>query len=151
MKKNRRRIIVDPKLQYTITTTLLVVFMLAAGTFYVIMIFALLEVHAAIETLQLAEELPISSELQRIETSAMLAFAGTFIGFVILVVCGGLLLARKIAGPIFAVRRHLDRVADGKTVADLRFRKGDYFSELQAAFNRHMDAYRKRLPPNSST
>lgn len=148
-KNRRRRMIVDPKLQYTLMTTLLVVFILASGIFYVIMTFALLEVHATVATFQLPQEQQIFSDLQRIENGAMLTFAATFTGFVILVVWGGLYLARKIAGPIFAVRRHLERVADGETVADLAFRKDDYFTALQTAFNRHMDAYRKQLPPNT--
>jgi len=54
-------------------------------------------------------------------------------------------LSRKIAGPIFALRRHLDRVADGETDGDLRFPKDGWFTELQKTFNRHMDAYRKQL------
>jgi nitrogen fixation/metabolism regulation signal transduction histidine kinase len=149
-KNHRRRIIVDPKLQYSLMTTLLVVFVLASAIFYITMSLALLEVHTTVETLQLPQEHRIFSDLQQIENSAMLTFAATFIGFAILVVWGGLYLARKIAGPIFALRRHLERVADGETVADLAFRNDDYFTALQTAFNRHMDAYRKQLPSNTS-
>jgi nitrogen fixation/metabolism regulation signal transduction histidine kinase len=146
MDKNRRRIIVDPKLQYSLMTTLMVVYLLASGIYYVTMSFALLEVHATVETLQLSQEHQIFSDLQRIEEVAMLTFIAVFAGFAILVVWGGLYLARKIAGPIFALRRHLERVADGETIADLAFRKDDYFGSLQDAFNQHMEVYRTRLP-----
>ncbi len=149
MDKNRRRkIIVDPKLQYSMISSLLIVFVLASAIFYVTTSFAFLEVRATVETLQLPQEHQIFSDLQRIEDATMLAFVAIFVGFAVLVTWGGLYVSRKIAGPIFALRRHFDRVAAGETVADLAFRKDDYFTGLQKAFNRHMDAYRKRLPPD---
>ena len=93
---------------------------------------------------------PPSLDIMTTIDSPILTFAATFIGFAILVVGGGLYLARKIAGPIFALRRHLERVADGESVADLAFRKDDYFAALQIAFNRHMETYRKLLPSDTS-
>ena len=89
MDKNRRRIIVDPKLQYSLMTTLMVVYLLASGIFYLTMSFTLLEVHATVETLQLPQEHQIFSDLQRIEKVAILTFTAVFIGFAILVVWGG--------------------------------------------------------------
>ncbi len=147
MNKIRRRFIVDPKLQYSLMTALLAVFMLASGTFYVTMSFALLEVHATVGALQLPQEHQVFSDLQRIENAAMVAFTVTFIGFAILLAWGGLYLARKIAGPIIALRLHLERVTNGETDADLPFRKDDYFTALQTAFNQHMGAYRRKLTP----
>lgn len=149
--RNRRsKIIVDPKLQYSLMTTLLIVFVLASGIFYVTMSVALLEVHATIETLQLPQEHQIFSDLIRIEHATSMAFAAIFLVLIMVVVCGGLYLSRKIAGPIFALRRHLDRVAAGETRANLVFRKDDYFIGLQKTFNRHMDAYRKQLAPTAA-
>lgn len=146
MNKNRRRkIIVDRRLQYSLIRSLLTVFVLASSIFYLTISFAFLEIHSSIEMLQLPQGHQVFYDLGRIEHATMLAFAATFLGFVVLVIWGGLYLSRKIAGPIFALRRHLDRVAEGETLADLPFRKNDYFTELQKSFNHHMDAYRKKV------
>ena len=141
----RRKIIVDPKLQYSLVSSFLFLFVLASAIYHATMSFVFLEVHAIAETLQLAPEHPIFSDFERLEHVAELAFGAIFLGSAVLSICAGLILSRRIAGPIAALSRQLGRVAEGVSDADVSFRKNDYFSELQAMFNRHMDVYRKQL------
>ncbi len=91
MDKNRRRkIIVDPKLPYSLMSPLLIVFVLASGIFFATLSFAFLEFQTTVETLQLPQEHQVFSDLRRIENAAMLAFVAIFLGIVILVIGGGL-------------------------------------------------------------
>ena len=50
---------------------------------------------------------------------------------------GGLLLSNKVAGPIYRLTQHLlnNSIQDTRP---LKFRKGDYFTELQDAFNEYI-------------
>jgi len=96
MDKNRRRkIIVDPKLQYSLMSSLLIVFVLASGIFFATMSFAFLEVQATVETLQLPQEHQVFSDLRRIENAATLAFGAIFLAFAVLVIWGWLYIVQE--------------------------------------------------------
>ncbi len=96
-KSHRRKATVDPKLQHTLTCTLIIVFLLVAGIFFVTMSFTLLDLRAALEPLQLPKENQIFSELSRIENSAVFAFAGASLGFAVFAAWGSRYLSRKIS------------------------------------------------------
>ena len=96
-KSHNRKAAVDPKLQHTLTCTMIIVFLLAAGIFFVTMSFTLLDLRAALEPLQLPKENQIFSELSRIENSAAFAFAGASLGFAVLAAWGARYLSRKIS------------------------------------------------------
>ena len=136
---------VDLKLQCSLVGSFLMVFVLASAIYQATMSFTFLEFHAIADTLQLPPEHPLFSELERVEDAATSAFAAIFLGFTVLTIWAGLRLSRTIAGPIFALGRHFERVADGQTDADLSVREDDCFPELVKKFNHHMDACRKQL------
>ncbi|RMF39791.1 MAG: hypothetical protein D6753_13000 [Planctomycetota bacterium] len=45
-------------------------------------------------------------------------------------------LSARFAGPIFRFRRYLRAVGDGENPGELRFRNGDFWTELASDFNR---------------
>ncbi len=51
-------------------------------------------------------------------------------------VLGLIRFTHRFAGPILRLRRCLNDLADGKPVAPLKFRDGDYWQDLATAFNR---------------
>lgn len=51
-----------------------------------------------------------------------------------LIILGGLFLSNKVAGPLYRLTQHL-RQQDRKDANPVKFRKGDYFPELEEAFN----------------
>ncbi len=144
-KERRRSSVVDPKLQYSLVKSFLVVFVLASCVYYATMTLAFLEVYRILDATQDLDHHQIVAKVQHLEGLAAWAFAGFLLAFTLIIWWAGLKLSHRIAGPIFALTRHLNRVAEGRTDADLRFRKNDYFSALQDAFNRHMETYRRRL------
>jgi hypothetical protein len=57
----------------------------------------------------------------------------------------GLLLSHRVAGPLYRLRNHLNSVARGETISDVRFRKGDFFQEVADAYNVQMVRYREAV------
>ncbi|MGZ6371291.1 MAG: hypothetical protein ACXWPM_11100 [Bdellovibrionota bacterium] len=47
----------------------------------------------------------------------------------------GLKLSHKVAGPLFRLRKEMERVGEGGEIVPLKFRDGDYFEELADAYN----------------
>lgn len=47
---------------------------------------------------------------------------------------GGLILSNKVAGPLYRLTKHLNGHTK-ESVTPVKFRKGDYFLEIQEAFN----------------
>ncbi len=47
-----------------------------------------------------------------------------------------LIFSRRIAGPIFALSRHLDRCIENKKLEPLTLREGDLFKDIADRFNR---------------
>ena len=70
------------------------------------------------------------------------------VGFVGIV---GLVVTNRIAGPIYRLTKHLKSVAKGETTADLRFRDGDFFKEVETTFNEHMRVYRQKISDPETT
>lgn len=96
-KNRRRNIIVDPKPQFSLMSSLLIVFVLVSGVFFATMSFAFLEVQTTVETLQLPQQHPVFSDLRRIENAATLVFVAIYAGFAVLAIWGALNLSRKKA------------------------------------------------------
>lgn len=51
-------------------------------------------------------------------------------------------LTHRMAGPIVRLRGHIRAIADGKDVAPLKFRDGDFFGDVPPMFNEMMDKVR---------
>jgi methyl-accepting chemotaxis protein len=51
----------------------------------------------------------------------------------------GILLSHKIAGPMYRMRMHLKSCGEEKTFKQVKFRKGDYFTDVQDSFNEMVD------------
>jgi methyl-accepting chemotaxis protein len=142
--ERRRSSIIDPKLQYSLVKSFLLVFVVASGIYYVATTFAFLQVYAILDAVSGPERADVLARVEQLEHLLAWGFGCTLCAFAAFIWRAGLRLSHRIAGPIFALTRHLNRVADGRTDADLQLREDDYFAALQEAFNRHMDAYRQR-------
>jgi nitrogen fixation/metabolism regulation signal transduction histidine kinase len=57
------------------------------------------------------------------------------IAFLIITIFG-ILISHRICGPIFKLCRHMNNIADGENPTEIKFRKNDYFKEIESSFNR---------------
>lgn len=74
--------------------------------------------------------------------------------FVPLVVCDVLRVTNRFVGPMRRLRREMQRLAQGESVAPVVFRKGDMWQDFAEAFNAlrsHVDALSGRAPEPSAT
>ncbi len=63
---------------------------------------------------------------------------GALAGITLLLVWG-LFMSHRIAGPIYRMVQELERMKEEGRLNRVRFRKGDYFTELGDAFNGVID------------
>jgi sterol desaturase/sphingolipid hydroxylase (fatty acid hydroxylase superfamily) len=52
----------------------------------------------------------------------------------LVILIGGLILSHKVAGPLYRLTKHL-QAHDKNNTPPLKFRKGDYFPEIEKSFN----------------
>jgi hypothetical protein len=55
--------------------------------------------------------------------------------------------AHRLVGPLVRVRRALRDLADGQAIPPVKFREGDYLSELRDDFNAMLEAFQRRGVP----
>lgn len=74
-------------------------------------------------------------------------FALSALGIVIVLTTGGLVLSHLIAGPIYRLESHMNRIEEEngsrESLNEVSFRKGDFFPELATSYNRILKRLRK--------
>jgi hypothetical protein len=136
-RKPRRRLLVNPRFQSDVISWSLAVFVPATAVFCAINWAILLEVEGLGQALGMPADHVFFQRLGQLRTASTVATLVTLAGVIALVVYGGLVRTRRIAGPILALQRELERAAQGEGET-VRARRGDYFSELLLSFNRLM-------------
>jgi hypothetical protein len=135
-RKPRRRLLVDPRFQSEVISSFLLVFVAATVVFGGINWAILREVEGLGQALGMPLEHAFFQRLGQLRAASSVAMFVILAGVIALVVYGGLLRTRRIAGPILALRRQLERAARGERETQVHVRRGDYFAELLLSFNR---------------
>ena len=125
----KRTMIVDRKTQYAILFYSMLVAMmtvLLTGIFFV--------------TLQSASTLvdPTASSFTYFLIIALL-WAVVMICLALL----GILLSHRIAGPVHRMRVHMQKVAEGGVIEELKLRKDDHFMDLADDYNKVLERLRR--------
>jgi hypothetical protein len=136
--KLRRRLLVDPRFQSELISASLAVFVPATAVFWAITWAVLLEVEGLGQALGMPIGHPFFERLVQLRFIATAAIGVTLAGVIALVVYGGLVRTRRIAGPIHALRRQLEKAGRGEAESPVPVRQGDYFPDLLQSFNRWM-------------
>jgi hypothetical protein len=53
-------------------------------------------------------------------------------------------VGHKLAGPMYKLKMYLQNIADGQPPQELRFRKGDYFRDIENYYNNAFNSIKKR-------
>jgi hypothetical protein len=83
--------------------------------------------------------------LQQQQTSMEIVFIVTAIIAAIFIIAYGVFLSHRVAGPLYRMNRYLEKNKGKINPGELRFRKGDYFSELAENFNNYIKELNKEL------
>jgi hypothetical protein len=136
---HRRRYIVDAPFQYRLLRTLLFVW-LAHSLVFSLVLYFFYEGHL----LQFYDLVPRAGLVPLISPSALFALSVGFVLVFGLVVLGivAVYMSNQIAGPLYRVKRGLDRVGRGEWSFHLQFRQGDFLRDLPVAFNNMLDSLR---------
>ncbi len=131
----RRRLLVDPRLQYELIGWAALVFVVATVVFSGIIWFVLHDAQILGESVGMPGDHPFFTRLAELRWAAAGAVAVTFVGLGALVVYGGLLRSRRIVGPLTSLRSHLDEAAAGSPTP-IRFRREDHLADIAERYNR---------------
>ena len=134
----RRNILIDPRLQWKFILSFTCLAS-AAVVFEAIVVNRMLA--------NLSGTMPEGGDVLRSEMTGIL-FQGIGYTLVLLVpisVTMGMLATFRVAGPLFAIRRYLRRLAAGEEVGDCRIRERDELHDLCDAVNGAVGALRARL------
>lgn len=83
----------------------------------------------------LAEGDPLRFFLQQQQHSLLALICGLAVFLCVLVTVGALILSHRVAGPLYRLRHHFDRIAAGGEPGEVRFRQRDLFPELAKSAN----------------
>jgi methyl-accepting chemotaxis protein len=91
---------------------------------------------------------PIGTDLELIEQTrrdVLTLIVLTQVIFIILTFISSILLAHRIVGPIFKLRKFMENAKAGNLSEELSFRKYDHFKYLSDDYNQLIQSFRERL------
>lgn len=141
--KVKRKVVVDPQLQFALIQSFLFVFIFSSSIFFATMMLTFAKIQHLFAEHKIEITPGLADGLSSLQTTTNVVFGVTSVVSIFVVIYGGLFLSRKIAGPIVSVKNHIDRLLAGEVVENIQFRKGDYFAEFQEKFNQLL-AYGRR-------
>lgn len=136
MKNNRRRIrLINPRLQWKFVLSFTAI-ACAAVTFEALVVNRLV--------IRAAGRLPRDGDLLIAEATniMLLGLGATLLVLVPAAVAFGVVATFRVAGPLFAMRRHLDQVARGENPGRCHIRREDELHDFCDSLNAAMDALR---------
>lgn len=72
-------------------------------------------------------------------TDIFIFFTITYISSLILFLYISFKISHKVAGPLYRLNEHLKEVVETGSLKEIKFRKGDYFMEIQDNFNKMVE------------
>lgn len=132
-KRFGRSLLINPKFQLSIIGQFSVLALIITGVFY----FAVTMFFREMTTQAIQAGLPQGHVFFRFLTEQQNTLNQLFLlcslVAIVVIIGGGLWLSHQVAGPLHRLVNHM---RDNKTsTPPLRFRKGDYFPEVEEAFN----------------
>jgi methyl-accepting chemotaxis protein len=138
----RRNLLINPKFQLSFLAYTLGVSVVTIGFFYLADAYFFWKFSQLGKGLGLPPNHVFFQFLDEQKSSKNLYYAVTAAVSIAVLGVWGLLLSHRVAGPLYRLKKHLQAVAEGKTVSDVRFREGDFFPEVADAYNEQMVKYR---------
>jgi nitrogen fixation/metabolism regulation signal transduction histidine kinase len=147
-KRSIRNYLLDASYQLRFTGVIVVISAILTGGLGYLVMHNAHEASRVVEVRALDPSDPFAQELaqqfahgDRMLLATLIAF-----GFILSVVLAayGIVLTHKVAGPLFKVANHLDKIRDGKLGVVYNLRKGDHLVDFFEHFKNAHDALRAR-------
>jgi len=138
------KLLIHPKFQIKFIVFLVAALFLAILFFYLGEIYFLKEITAYGKELNLPPDHAFYKllGLQKSIMNKVFLFTSIFV-FIYLVIFG-LILSNRIAGPLIKLRSYFEDMAETGNLRKIEFRKGDFFKEIEVAFNKSVDKLKSK-------
>lgn len=123
---NRSRILVDPKVQWSIAGRILV--------HWALFMVCLVSISAMVRIMAAAGDQPFG-EAWRGALTAQIPILGVMFVLLPVFLRDTLKLSNRFAGPMYRLRTALSTLADGDSASPIKFRAGDFWQQAAVDFN----------------
>jgi len=141
----KRKLLISPHFQLRFIAFAAVTAIVACASFYFASSYLFGTIIEQSVALGIRPSNPVYLLLYRLDSTLATIFGFVSAGVVVVTGIGGLLFSHRVAGPMYRMRTHFEQVAKGETYEGLRFRTGDYFSDVADAYNSQMEHVRAKL------
>ena len=132
---NRKRYLINPRFQMSFLVFSSIVSILGMSVFFLSIKYFFWSFH------QLGEKYGIPADhiffkfIDDQSAKMNVLFLLTAIIVLIISLVGAVMLSHRVAGPIYRMTQHFNSIKSKADMKEVKFRKGDFFIELQNAFN----------------
>ncbi len=141
--RKKRTLLINPRFQLTFLAWSVVMLLASIGTFYAGIHYFFFKFVRLGAIAGLPADHVIFQFLDAQKTQMNQIFIWTSVAAALILVAGSLWISHRVAGPLHRLRSHMDLMADGKTLDEVKFRKHDFFPELANSCNRQFELFRK--------
>lgn len=139
MMRRRKTILINRKFQYRF------IFYVCSWVFVMSFIYPILVYEIFNMMARIFAVSPTGPELERLadkRRELVILLGSLQLLFLTTTFLVSMFISHRIAGPLFKLRKFLDKARDGFYREDLSFRKADHFQELAISYNDMLDGFR---------
>ncbi len=141
--RKKRTLLINPRFQLTFLAWSVVMLFASIGTFYGGIYYFFYKFVRLGAIAGLPADHVIFQFLDAQKTQMNTIFIWTAGTASVILVAGSLWISHRVAGPLHRLRQHMDLMAEGQTLDEVKFRKNDFFPELAKSCNRQFELFRK--------
>ncbi len=141
--KFRTRYLIQPKFQLMFSGLLVLIALIFSVLVGIMIYYLVLANNSIFVKYQLHSTPEFLSLLNKERSWILLTWVLSFSSVALILFIGGIFLSHKMAGPMFAFIREMQKLKEGDLTAHLTLRKRDEFKELKAPFNLWIEKLRK--------
>lgn len=138
MSEKRKVFLINPRFQLSLVAWFLLISALLISVFYFVNWYFFYNFAQEARSVGLPSDHVFFQFLNEQRSFMSKLFIIASIATLFLLGLGGIWISHKVAGPLYRLTKHLDQ-SSFDDVRPVTFRKGDYFKELQDAFNTFLE------------
>lgn len=135
MKSNRKILLINPPFQLSIIGQFALLAMAIAVVYYASTAYFFMQMSEQAQAAGLAPNHVFYRFIDEQRVLLNKIFIGSTGLAIVMTILGGLWLSHRVAGPLHRLVQYLRTQRPASDSANLEFRKGDYFPEIEAAMN----------------
>lgn len=139
-RSNRQTYLINPSFQYRVIGYALFIAVSMTLVFYIANLFFFYKIMGIANHLQLPPEHPFFNFIAEQKLYMNTIFGITAAVSILLIGLFGMFWSHRVAGPIYKVQLHMQKIIDDKVFSRITFRKGDSFMELADSINAAFEA-----------